>query len=37
VGDALQTLGEELAAARDGYQQVRQLDETLFAQDYESL
>ena len=37
VGAALETLGEELAAARQGYQQVKQLDETLFAKDYESL
>jgi superfamily II DNA or RNA helicase len=37
VAEALQTLGEELAGARDAYQQVKQLDETLFAKDYESL
>jgi superfamily II DNA or RNA helicase len=37
VAGALQTLGDELAAARDGYQQVKQLDETLFAKDYESI
>jgi len=28
---------EELAAARDGYRQIKELDETLFAKDYESL
>jgi superfamily II DNA or RNA helicase len=37
VAEALQTLGDELAAARDGYEEVKQLDETLFAKDYESL
>ena len=37
VGEAMQSLGEELTAARDGYRQVKQLDETLFAKDYESL
>ncbi len=37
VGDALQTLGEDLVAARNGYHQVKRLDETLFAKDYESL
>ncbi len=37
VGEALQSLGEELAAAHNGYQQIKQLDETLFAKDYESL
>jgi len=37
VGEALQSLGEELAVARDGYRQVKELDETLFAKDYESL
>ncbi|HYG25225.1 MAG TPA: SNF2-related protein [Verrucomicrobiae bacterium] len=37
VGEALESLGNELAAARDGYQEVKQLDETLFAKDYESL
>jgi hypothetical protein len=34
---ALAGLGEELAAARDQYAEVKQLDETLFAKDYESL
>jgi hypothetical protein len=37
VAGALQSLGDELAAARDGYQEVKQLDETLFAKDYETL
>jgi superfamily II DNA or RNA helicase len=37
VGEALQSLGDELAAARDGYQEVKQIDETLFAKDYEAL
>jgi SNF2 family DNA or RNA helicase len=37
VGEAIQSLGEELTAARENYQQVKQLDETLFAKDYESL
>jgi SNF2 family DNA or RNA helicase len=37
VGEALESLGNELAAARGDYQEVKQLDETLFAKDYESL
>ena len=37
VAEGLATLGEELAAARDAYAEVKQLDETLFAKDYESL
>ena len=37
VAEAMQSLGEELAAAREGYAQVKQLDDTLFAKDYESL
>jgi superfamily II DNA or RNA helicase len=37
VAEALQSLGAELAGARDGYEEVKQLDETLFAKDYESL
>ena len=37
VGEALQSLGNELAAARGDYQEVKSLDETLFARDYESL
>jgi hypothetical protein len=37
VAEALASLGSELAAARDAYGEVKQLDETLFAKDYESL
>jgi SNF2 family DNA or RNA helicase len=37
VAESLQSLGDELAAARDIYQEVKRLDETLFAKDYESL
>ncbi len=37
VAEAFAGLGDELAAARDRYGEVKQLDETLFAQDYESL
>ena len=37
VAEAMAGLGEELAAARDAYGEVKQLDETLFAKDYESL
>jgi SNF2 family DNA or RNA helicase len=37
VAEALQSLGDELAAARDAYGEVKKLDETLFAKDYESL
>ena len=37
VAEALAGLGEELAAARHAYGEVKQLDETLFAKDYESL
>ncbi|MCX6929661.1 MAG: DEAD/DEAH box helicase, partial [Verrucomicrobia bacterium] len=37
VGEALAGLGDELAAARDAYGEVKQLDETLFQKDYESL
>jgi len=37
VGEAMRSLGEELTAAREDYQQVKQLDETLFAKNYESL
>ncbi|MGH8017011.1 MAG: DEAD/DEAH box helicase [Opitutaceae bacterium] len=36
VGAALAQLGDELAAARAGYDEVKQLDDTLFAHDYES-
>ena len=37
VAEAMQKLGDELAAARVAYQDIKQLDETLFAKDYESL
>ena len=37
VAEAFASLGEELAAARDTYAEVKRLDETLFAKDYESL
>lgn len=37
VAEAFAGLGEELAAARDAYAEVKQLDETLFSKDYESL
>lgn len=37
VAEALQSLGDELATARNEYAKVKQLDETLFAKDYESL
>ncbi len=37
VAEALAGLGDELAAARAAYGEVKQLDETLFAKDYESL
>jgi hypothetical protein len=37
VAEAFTSLGDELAAARDAYGEVKQLDETLFAKDYESL
>lgn len=37
VAEALAGLGDELAAARGAYSEVKQLDETLFAKDYESL
>jgi len=33
--EAFASLGDELAAARDAYAEVKQLDETLFAKDYE--
>lgn len=36
VAEALAGLGDELAAARDQYAEVKELDETLFAKDYES-
>jgi SNF2 family DNA or RNA helicase len=37
VAEAMAELGEELAAARDSYNEVKKLDETLFEKDYESL
>jgi SNF2 family DNA or RNA helicase len=37
VAEAMAGLGDELAAARDGYNEVKKLDETLFKKDYESL
>lgn len=37
VAEAMAGLGTELAAARDEYSEVKKLDETLFAKDYESL
>ena len=36
VGAALQSLGEELMEARDRFNEVKKLDETLFASDYET-
>jgi hypothetical protein len=33
----MSALGDELAAAREAYGEVKQLDETLFAKDYESV
>jgi superfamily II DNA or RNA helicase len=37
VAEALAGLGEELALARDAYNEVKKLDETLFARAYESM
>ena len=37
VAEAMAGLGDELAAARNSYNEVKQLDATLFAKDYESL
>jgi SNF2 family DNA or RNA helicase len=37
VAEAMQSLGDELAAARQHYGEVKQLDATLFSQDYESI
>ncbi len=37
VAEALAGLGDELAVARDVYGEAKQLDETLFAKDYETL
>lgn len=36
VRDALEALGDELTAARTTYAETKELDQTLFAQDYES-
>ena len=35
VAEAMATLGDELAAARNQYGEIKKLDETLFAKDYE--
>ena len=37
VAEAMAGLGDELASARESYNEVKQLDETLFSKDYESL
>jgi len=37
VAEAMAGLGEQLAAAREAYGEVKELDETLFAKDYESV
>jgi hypothetical protein len=37
VAESLSHLGEELALARRQYGEIKKLDETLFAKDYESL
>ncbi len=37
VAEAMASLGDELAAARQNYGQVKALDDTLFAKDYETL
>jgi SNF2 family DNA or RNA helicase len=37
VAEAFSRLGDELATARDAYAEVKQLDDTLFAKDYETL
>ncbi len=37
VGESIQALGDDLAAARADYHQIKQLDDTLFAKDYETL
>jgi hypothetical protein len=36
VAGALKTLGDELSHARAGLEEIKRLDETLFAHDYES-
>lgn len=37
VAESIAALGEDLAAARTGYDEVKQLDDTLFSKDYETL
>jgi hypothetical protein len=37
VAEAIAGFGDELAGARDRYNEVKELDETLFAKDFESL
>jgi SNF2 family DNA or RNA helicase len=37
VAESFAALGEDLAAAREGYDEVKKLDDTLFSKDYESL
>jgi hypothetical protein len=37
VATALQTLGEELSRGRSNLEEIKRLDETLFAHDYESI
>ena len=37
VAESLAALGEDLAAARDAYDEVKKLDDTLFSKDYETL
>ena len=37
LAESMQALGEDLAAARRAYLDVKQLDDTLFAKDYETL
>ena len=37
VEEAFQKLGEELVAARVNYEEVKELDQTLFSKDYETL
>jgi len=37
VAESFAALGEDLAAALAGYDEVKQLDDTLFSKDYESL
>ena len=37
VPESLAALGEDLAAARSGYEEVKKLDETLFTEDFETL